>query len=594
MLCLPGFLSTGNSKTSTDAAEPIGETLAAKLEAEGLAALQNGEALSIFARPYCERVSYFQCHRSDGSSFHGRALVQKAVAKIGAALSANANSQRRLWMLSEAQLHAGNLTGALEHLLPFVRAARINEASKHHGEDPLAGLETFDTDPWGGTTGPGHVGWLPTALTDIHVFGTRGAHLAKVEPVQQEILHQHQYAARAFPAMHFVEIPGVTGRMAFTNSRRLHELAMRALPPPGDRPPAPQMGHLHHQLMLPSSGVKTLTIGLVCAKGFGDSHTTRALLGIFLARKRRPWRGPDGRRMTTSCYAPQPDDGSDIRRLWALRGCDAFVAAHEMSAPDLSRRIQRDRTHLLVDLHGYSLGHATVWAQVFQLRAAPVQAHFHGQPLTTGSPLIDWYVSDRVTSPPEFAQHYAEHLALLPSCYLCNSLAAMEHTRQLWAPSSAPAPALSRPTSQTVTRHAHGLAEQDLVMGYFGQTYKIDKAVLECWVAILKQVPRARLWLFFFPIQPVRTWEDAETNLVDAARAMGLRNASMRIVVSDIFPRDVEFETKRLADVYLDTHTFRCVYRIYSRRVMACALGMLSLTSTSMHTRSGIYVQNLL
>ena len=82
MLCLPGFLSTGNSKTSTDAAEPIGETLAAKLEAEGLAALQNGEALSIYARPYCERASYFQCHRSDGSSFHGRALVQKAVAKL--------------------------------------------------------------------------------------------------------------------------------------------------------------------------------------------------------------------------------------------------------------------------------------------------------------------------------------------------------------------------------------------------------------------------------------------------------------------------------------------------------------------------------
>ena len=188
---------------------------------------------------------------------------------------------------------------------------------------------------------------------------------------------------------------------------------MRALPQPGDRPPAPRMSHLHHQLMLPSSGVKTLTIGLVCAKGFGDSHTTRALLGVFLARNRRPWRGPDGRRMTTSCYAPQPDDGSDIRRLWALRGCDAFVAAHDMAAPYLSRRIQRDRTHLLVDLHGYSLGHASAWAQVFQLHSAPVQAHFHGQPLTTGSPLMDWYVSDKVSSPPELSQHYAEHLALL-------------------------------------------------------------------------------------------------------------------------------------------------------------------------------------
>ena len=68
--------------------------------------------------------------------------------------------------------------------------------------------------------------------------------------------------------------------------------------------------------------------------------------------------------------------------------------------------------------------------------------------------------------------------------------------------------------------------------------------------------PRARLWLFYFPIQFVPTWEDARDNLVTFAESVGLTGARERIVMSPLFDSEVEHETKRLADLYLDTHTF--------------------------------------
>ncbi len=39
---------------------------------------------------------------------------------------------------------------------------------------------------------------------------------------------------------------------------------------------------------------------------------------------------------------------------------------------------------------------------------------------TTGSPHIDFHVTDRVTSPPEFRSFYQETLALMPHSYLVN------------------------------------------------------------------------------------------------------------------------------------------------------------------------------
>jgi protein O-GlcNAc transferase len=120
-----------------------------------------------------------------------------------------------------------------------------------------------------------------------------------------------------------------------------------------------------------------------------------------------------------------------------------------------------------------------------------------GQPLTTGNPLVQWYISDRVSSPAEYQAHYHEHLSLLPTSYLTNSLSANSLTKRLWH-QNPPSPF---PPTNNVGRVKYGLAEEDVVLAYFGQIYKIDSSVFAVWVRVLRRVARAKLWLFHFPIQ---------------------------------------------------------------------------------------------
>ena len=48
---------------------------------------------------------------------------------------------------------------------------------------------------------------------------------------------------------------------------------------------------------------------------------------------------------------------------------------------------------------------------------------FLGLPTTTGSPFIDYYVTDYVNVPPEHSDHFSERLVLMDPCYIVNDYA---------------------------------------------------------------------------------------------------------------------------------------------------------------------------
>ena len=65
-------------------------------------------------------------------------------------------------------------------------------------------------------------------------------------------------------------------------------------------------------------------------------------------------------------------------------------------------------------MNGYTKGARN---EIFALRPAPVQVMWLGYPGTSGAAYMDYIITDRITSPPEFADQYSEKLAYLPDSF---------------------------------------------------------------------------------------------------------------------------------------------------------------------------------
>lgn len=73
-----------------------------------------------------------------------------------------------------------------------------------------------------------------------------------------------------------------------------------------------------------------------------------------------------------------------------------------------------DGIHILVNMNGYTKGARN---EIFALRPAPIQVMWLGYPGSSGASYMDYIITDRVTSPLEYANHYSEKLAWMPHTY---------------------------------------------------------------------------------------------------------------------------------------------------------------------------------
>jgi len=76
--------------------------------------------------------------------------------------------------------------------------------------------------------------------------------------------------------------------------------------------------------------------------------------------------------------------------------------------------ISRDGIHILVNMNGYTKGARN---EIFALRPAPIQVMWLGYPGSSGANYMDYIVTDRITSPIDYAHHYSEKLAYMPHTY---------------------------------------------------------------------------------------------------------------------------------------------------------------------------------
>lgn len=233
----------------------------------------------------------------------------------------------------------------------------------------------------------------------------------------------------------------------------------------------------------------------------------------------------DKSRFETIAISLGIDDKSRLRGRM-LAAFDKFVDARLMSSRAIAELMREMEVDIAVDLAGYTADSRT---DVFGHRPAPAHVNFLGYPGTMGVPYMDYIVADRFVIPPEHQPYYDEKVVYLPDAYL-------------------PTDASLKISERTPTRAECGLPDEGVVFCSFSHDYKINPALFDIWMRLLKQVPGSVLWL-------MSRSEASQRNLRAEAAKRGVEPS--RIVFASRVPMVEDHLARyRQADIFLDTHPY--------------------------------------
>jgi protein O-GlcNAc transferase len=284
--------------------------------------------------------------------------------------------------------------------------------------------------------------------------------------------------------------------------------------------------------------------------------------------------------------------GSKIS-LWSLEHWDGSSVMHTItqgvalaemvkgwSPFRTASAINAAKVHVLVDLNGYTEGGGTATCI---LRPAAVIVNFLGYPGTMGVQSYDVIVTDRVVLPPElYPNNFFERVLVMPHTYMV-----CDHHQ------SYPLDALSKPplwayndTHSLPGFSLHAVLQQPrvmdaapagdkVVMANFNHLQKLGPDSFAQWMRIMKHVPDSFLWLLKFPAE-------AETHLHREAAAAGV-NAS-RILFLDKVTGDEHLQSKRLADIFVDTFEYNA--HVSGLDALWAGLPLLTLAGDRMARRA--------
>ena len=205
---------------------------------------------------------------------------------------------------------------------------------------------------------------------------------------------------------------------------------------------------------------------------------------------------------------------------------------------------------------------------------------------------MDYIITDQVTSPMDYAEHYSEKFAYMPHTFFVGDHKQMfphlikdvtmekRNDNTLKQPPTQPTHGQTNGQSVTASeavlnyiderierrkeevagtkdsgervpetmpemcRSTYNLPDDAFVYCNYNQLYKIDPDTFESWCNILKRVPNSVMWLLRFP-------QVGETNVKAQAVAHGV--AEERIVFSNVAPKEEHVRRGQLGDVCLDT-----------------------------------------
>lgn len=261
----------------------------------------------------------------------------------------------------------------------------------------------------------------------------------------------------------------------------------------------------------PSSG-RPLRVGYVSGD-FHDHATSRLVAELF--------ENHDRTRVKVYGYSYGPEKPSAMRQR-IIRSFDVFRDVRNVSSKAIAERIYEDEIDILVDLKGYTSRART---NIFAWRPAAIQVNYLGFPGTMGASFIDYVITDRAVSPPEYEAYSTEKFAYLPHCFQPNDT--------------------HRPIPDgSVSRTRYGISDSTFVYCCFNAAYKLTPKVFDVWMRILQAVPESVLCLL------ARSQEQV-AHLKREANERGVD--PKRLVFAPTAKMDEHLARCALADLFLDT-----------------------------------------
>ena len=206
----------------------------------------------------------------------------------------------------------------------------------------------------------------------------------------------------------------------------------------------------------------------------------------------------------------------------------------------VATKIATDEADVLINLMGHTRGSDPLTI-IMAHRPAPVQLMHEGYAGTMGGASHTAHVTDRYSSPPDYAPHYVEKLLYMPHAFFVN-----DH-RQTYAELQQD---VAVEGDEKASRLAFGSLPPDIafIFGAFNQLYKVEPGIWDTWMDVMRQVPAAHLWMIRIHTR------DPEYNLKARAAALGI--AGERIHVVQGYNEKQHLYVKAAADVFLDTPSY--------------------------------------
>lgn len=187
--------------------------------------------------------------------------------------------------------------------------------------------------------------------------------------------------------------------------------------------------------------------------------------------------------------------------------------------------IRKDQLDMLIDLSGYTAGHRL---DVFEMRAAPIQASWLGYFGTTGVKNMDYILMDAEHAPHSHQSNFSEKIVHIGPIR-------MSYSAPSYAGPIAPTPCLR-----------NGL----ITFGSFNNTAKISATTVTLWARCLEKVPNSRMLIKWKSLVEPAT----KNRLREMFSQQGVNPS--RIIFQSDSAHDAMLQEYSEVDIALDTFPF--------------------------------------